>query len=237
MGIDFNEILRYEPEDGKLRWKVRARGRRMNRPAGTNLPWPLNNRNNRYNSIKINGKSFVTHHVIWLMHGHPIPDGMDVDHRNNITTDNRIGNLQLLTRRDNIVKTARSGRNTTSGHKGIFMYKKYMASVRNKGFKKRLGFYDTVEEAYAAVKAFLLEHNVSESEYISPKGKGKGIKRSKGNENLPTGVYVVQKRFKAVVTKDSVSVCVAHFSRLEEAIEAHKIAFIKEYGPHLYVES
>ena len=236
MGIDFNEILRYEPEDGKLRWKVRARGRRMNRPAGTNLPWPLNNRNNRYNEIKINKKRFVTHRVIWLMHGRTIPDGMDVDHINNITIDNKITNLQLLEHRDNIVKSRSSGRNTTSGHKGIFMYKKYMASVRNKGFKKKLGFYDTVEEAYAAVKAFLLEHNVSESEYISPKGKGKGIKRCKVNENLPTGVYAVQKRFMVTVIKDSVRVFHASFSTLEEAREAHKIAFIKAYGADLYVE-
>lgn len=234
MEIDFKEIFSYTPEDGKLRWKVRAQNRRMGRPAGTNLPWPLNNRNNRYNRITINGKAFQTHQIIWLMHGNSIPDGMDVDHKNNNTIDNRIENLQLLTTRDNIVKTPSSGRNTASGHKGIFMCKKYRACLSTKKFKKKLGFYDTVEEAYAAVKAFFLEHNVSESEYIS--SKKKVTRRRKVNENLPTGVSAVQKRFRVKVVKDAVKVFEAYFSTLEEAIEAHKIAFIKEYGADLYLD-
>ena len=233
MGIDFKGILRNEPENGKLRWKVFKNGRRMDRSAGTNLTPPFNG-NNKYNKIVINGKVFVTHHVIWLMHGHLIPDGMAVDHINNITIDNRIENLQLLTHNDNIVKTPSSGKNTMSGHKGITMCKKYGARVCTKKFKKSLGIYDTVEEAYAAVKAFLLEHNVSESEYIS--SKTRVIKRRKANENLPTGVSAIQKRFRAVVTKDSVRVYSASFSTLEEAREAHKIAFIKAYSADLYLE-
>ena len=235
MGIDFNEILRYEPEDGKLWWRGSGKGRHVGRPAGTNsLRLRKGRRSYVYHSVKVNGKSFQTHHVIWLMHGKPIPDGMDVDHKNNNTIDNRIENLQLLTPRDNSVKTPSSGRNNNSGHKGIFIYKEYRARVSTKKFKKVLGTYDTVEEAYAAVKSFLLEHNVSESEDISSKTKVR--KRYKANENLPPGVTVVQKRFRVTVIKDYVRVYDAVFSTLEEAREAHKIAFIKAYGADLYLE-
>lgn len=234
MTIDFNEIFRYE--DGKLWWLVSKKGRRLGRPAGTNSPRLKKGRSSyAYYSVKVNGKDFLTHRVIWLMHGRPILDGMDVDHRNNNNIDNRIENLQLLTPRDNSVKTHSSGKNTMSGHKGILMYKKYRAHVSHKKFKKNLEMHNTVEEAYAAIKACLLEHSVSESEYISSKTKVK--KRYKANENLPPGVTVVQKRFRVTLIKDFVRVYHGRFSTLEEAREAYKIAFIEAYGAHLYVES
>ena len=45
------------------------------------------------------------HRIIWeLFHGEDIPSDMVIDHINNIPTDNRIVNLQLLTRGDNNTK-------------------------------------------------------------------------------------------------------------------------------------
>lgn len=229
MELDFKEIFSYTSGDGKLRWKVRGPNRRMDRPAGTNFTPPFKGKN-KYNRITINGKYFLTHHVIWLMHNGKITDGMDVDHKNNNSIDNRIENLQLLTRRDNSVKTPSSGRNTISGHNGIAIYKKYRVRLKNKRFNKFIGSYDTAEEACAALHAFYLKHNVLESEFIT------SVKRSKTNKELPIGVHELTKRYRAILIKDSVVVYRALFSTLEEAIKAHKDAFIKEHGADLYVE-
>ena len=58
-----------------------------------------------YNTPGIkNKKYFRVHRLVWENHMGPIPEGMDVDHKNSVKTDNRLENLQLLTRRENILK-------------------------------------------------------------------------------------------------------------------------------------
>ena len=58
------------------------------------------------------------HRVIYMAaYGH-IPDGMVVDHINNDKSDNRIGNLQLMTAKENSAKAARDGRYPTGEMNG-----------------------------------------------------------------------------------------------------------------------
>lgn len=58
------------------------------------------------------------HRVIYMAaYGH-IPDGMAVDHINNDKSDNRIGNLQLMTAKENSAKAARDGRYPTGEMNG-----------------------------------------------------------------------------------------------------------------------
>lgn len=44
------------------------------------------------------GHSDYEHRLIWIRHNGPIPKGMEVHHRNGRMSDNRIENLELLTR-------------------------------------------------------------------------------------------------------------------------------------------
>jgi len=44
------------------------------------------------------------HRVVYQEFVGPIPKGMEIDHINNIKTDNKIENLQMLTKKDNIRK-------------------------------------------------------------------------------------------------------------------------------------
>lgn len=51
-----------------------------------------------------NGKyvSFYVHLLVWQSFNGPIPEGMQVNHLNEISTDNRLENLNLLTQRENL---------------------------------------------------------------------------------------------------------------------------------------
>ena len=58
-----------------------------------------------YNQPGIKNKTyFRLHRLVWQTFKGEIPEGMDVDHINNDKKDNRLSNLQLLTRKQNIIK-------------------------------------------------------------------------------------------------------------------------------------
>lgn len=62
-----------------------------------------------YRRVGVNGTPYLEHRVIYAMHYGEIPDDMDVDHIDNNRGNNRIENLQLLSRLDNIMKCMREG--------------------------------------------------------------------------------------------------------------------------------
>lgn len=56
-----------------------------------------------YRSVKIKKKDKYVHRLVWEAHFGLIPDGLDVNHKNGIRSDNRIENLELLTRKENVI--------------------------------------------------------------------------------------------------------------------------------------
>ncbi len=78
--------------------------------------------------------------------------GMEVDHINGDTLDNRDCNLRLATRKQN-GRNRRRNRNNTSGYKGVYWHKangKWAAQIVVNGKRRHLGYFDDPRDAYAA---------------------------------------------------------------------------------------
>lgn len=106
-----------------------------------------------YLSARIDNKLIQLHRVIFLYHHGFFPE--QVDHINNLHTDNRIENLRACTNAENSLnKPLRS--DCKSGYKGVFYRKdnkKWTAQVALSGKKYNLGMFITAEDANdAAIK-------------------------------------------------------------------------------------
>lgn len=80
------------------------------------------------------------------------PDGMEVDHINHDTLDNRRSNLRICTRSQNNMNHRKRSDNV-SGYKGVSYktsHKKWRAAICVGGKSHHIGYYSTPEEAHAA---------------------------------------------------------------------------------------
>lgn len=109
-----------------------------------------------YVAVGINGKRYLAHRLVWIMHHGSIGD-VQIDHINHERDDNRIENLRLVSHKENS-QNQKTRSNNLSGF-GNISYDK-----RKKGWVVRItvgeryiygGKYDTIEEALSA-KFFLI---------------------------------------------------------------------------------
>jgi len=104
----------------------------------------------------------MVHIVVALCYLGEKPDGYQVDHINNIRTDNRLENLQYISKIDNDRKRLDHKRGQAIKGFSITKRGKFRARVRHYGKYIDLGSYDTEEEARQAyVEAKLKYHNVN----------------------------------------------------------------------------
>ena len=95
-----------------------------------------------YRHVSIGGKLYKTHRVCWYLHYGEWPDG-DIDHINEIKDDNRIANLRVATRSENMRNQSKI-KGYTKAHG------KYQAQYCKDYKRVYLGLYDTPEEARQA---------------------------------------------------------------------------------------
>jgi hypothetical protein len=130
------ELFHYE--DGKLFNKTkRSRKIRIGDEAGSLQA-------DGYRRIRINGKRYMTHRMIYMFHSGEITDNLHIDHVDKDKSNNNIENLRLVTKQEN-------GFNTDA--KGYTLHKpsnKFMAQIKLNGKQINLGYFDTAEEARAA---------------------------------------------------------------------------------------
>lgn len=166
------QLLRYEPETGKLYWLPRtpdlfsgsadkakqACASWNKRHAGTEA---LNGKTQwGYLAGSVFNTRLQSHRVIWaIMHGE-WPQGL-IDHINNDRADNRACNLRMATFAENS-RNVQIHRDNTSGFKGVYRTdrgNRWRAHIRVNRKRISLGTYGTPEEAHAAyVRAAMCLH-------------------------------------------------------------------------------
>jgi hypothetical protein len=157
------KLVNYDAKSGLFVWKQRTpdmfiegkisslvKAKRFNvRYAGKNAQ---TDRSNGYKNINIpNCGPIRAHRVAWAMVNGVWPEH-DIDHVNGVRADNRICNLRLATRSENLRNKRKFPRNT-SGYVGVYFYKQRdnwnaRISINNKNIN--LGYFPTVEKAAKA---------------------------------------------------------------------------------------
>ena len=181
---DVRRFLHYDSDTGRFWWKLRSydtfygdgaipidRGKVWNqRFAGRRA---FTARSLGYFVGTVTGCKVYAHRVAWAYHyGEIPPEGMLIDHINGDKTDNRIVNLRLVTRQQNIHnKPSRRG---TSKHKGVQWNKnagKWQAVIRHEGKSRYLGLFDSEDKAAAR---YIEEADLLQGEYAYHNSAGKG---------------------------------------------------------------
>jgi hypothetical protein len=85
------------------------------------------------------------------------PEGLQVDHWNHDTLDNRRSNLLIVTQSVNQMNRKGATCNSKSGHRGISFHRahgKFQLIVTIDGKPKHIGLFSAIEDALEARKAF-----------------------------------------------------------------------------------
>jgi hypothetical protein len=119
-----------------------------------------------YRMLSVNNKQRAAHRVIWEHVNGPIPDDLEVDHRDGNPSNNSILNLRLVTHTQNMQNQHRPrGNNKTSGVKGVHWDKEkgrwrtHIVVNKKQVFIGRFHSIDEALVAYQDAAARLHTHN------------------------------------------------------------------------------
>lgn len=152
------ELLRYDPESGKLFWLPRDQSwfecRRSystwnSRFAGREAF--ITERPDGYKIGRILGLNCRAHRAIWAIHYGAWPADQ-IDHINGNRADNRLSNLREANNAENQRNRGAQG-NNTSGVKGVSWNKsnsRWQAHIKVSGRKYHLGYFGSIEDAATA---------------------------------------------------------------------------------------
>lgn len=136
------ELFNYNEETGDLIWKVK--------PSKRTKAGDIAGSKEEYIKIRIEGKAYRAHRLIWRYMTGEDPGELEIDHKDENKYNNAFINLRKATngqqqgnrsvRKDNKVRL-----------KGVCKVRnKYRAQIRCNGKHMHLGYYPTKEEAHKA---------------------------------------------------------------------------------------
>lgn len=149
-------LFTYDPETGVLTWKERPRSE-FKRDQDCNA-WNSTNAGRvagcvhstlGYQIVGVDRAKMYAHHIAWAVtHGRHVVG--QIDHINGVKADNRLTNLREIPQAENKKNQKRYSTNT-SGATGVGRAgERWFAQIRANGKTKRLGVFDTFEEAVRA---------------------------------------------------------------------------------------
>lgn len=158
------QLLRYEPETGKLFWRHRPRElfdsdriyRSWNTKWAGKMAFATACETEPGRLCLIGGifnKSFKAHRVIWAISHGEWPE--EVDHINGNPLDNRLANLRSVDRRENMRNTRVPAHNK-SGRMGVYWSKRderWLAKIKTDRGYKHIGLFSDIEDASRAFEA------------------------------------------------------------------------------------
>lgn len=158
-----NELFHYEPSSGKLFWKKTTTNRvKVGDEAGTF------SKGRGYIKIQVDNKLYPLHRIAILLSTGVYDKTVQVDHINHDRSDNRLENLRVVSRAENMRNKSKQNTNKTGITGVILIYtpkgtKRYMANIVYNNKPIFLGNYDTLEEAAAARKAAEIKYGFHEN--------------------------------------------------------------------------
>lgn len=135
-------LASYDPDTGlfvRVCDKARAK-------AGDEIGWLDGD---GYRRTKLEGKTLFLHVVAWELMNGPVPQGMEVDHRDGNPANNAISNLRLATKGQNM-HNSRIRKTNTTGFKGVNWNKssgKFQVQLMLDRKKIHGGYFESAEEA------------------------------------------------------------------------------------------
>jgi hypothetical protein len=161
------QLLRYEPDTGKLFWLPRPMEMFTSDSASkiwnarlSGVEAITTHDRDGYKKGKVLMASVMAHRMAWILSYGEIPSNMQIDHKNGVRDDNRLINLRLATKSENSANRAKPSSNTT-GVKGVDWHsksKKWRARITVNNMRREIGFFCSIADAEAAYLAAAEEH-------------------------------------------------------------------------------
>lgn len=150
MGLpDFKKLFTYNPDLGKLFWRVARGSAGVGTEAGTFV-------SGGYRRVLIEKKSYAIHHIVWWWERGVWPT--ELDHIDMRKSNNHISNLREVTRSENMLNRLPQF-NNTSGVKGVHQHfdGSWKVQLRRKGKAPIRKTCKTYEEAILTKQALEFE--------------------------------------------------------------------------------
>jgi hypothetical protein len=148
----FNTLFEYS--EGKLYNKVSRGSAKKGSEAGYLMQ-------DGYRGVRVDGKYYIVHRIIFVMHHGDIPGNYIIDHIDRNKLNNRIENLRLATLQENQFNRT-TKRNTSSEYKGVWFDSVkgfWKAAIRINGERHYIGQFNLEEEAAIAYDELALKHH------------------------------------------------------------------------------
>lgn len=144
------ELFDYDGDKGILIRKSFKNGKR--KPVGHK---PIHSQG--YGQVRIGGKMYFTHRIIWLWNFGELPEF--IDHLDRDRMNNRLDNLRTATKQQNNHNHGLHGNNST-GFPGVSWHKpakKYKAEISINNKNLYLGLFAAAEDAFLAYQLAKIE--------------------------------------------------------------------------------